>query len=164
MLNNNFKNWLVEQLYQTQVTQKFKKIDGTETNTTLYAFSSLFKANTAKINNITASGFTFALGSGTTPATKEDYFVETQIDNDEHFSIAAASIVNNANQGKVICQQVWNYSNSENPTQEVTINEIGFCVCNGSGSQRYMMAREVLESPITVKDGDTFSVAITIGG
>ena len=164
MLNNNFKNWLVGQLNQSIVAQTLIKIDGTTNSAVQPQFLSVFKAKTAKINNLSSYGFTFALGSGTTPATKNDYFVETQIDNDEHFSIAAASIVNNANQGKVICQQVWNYSNPENPTEEVTINEIGFCVCFDTAALRFMMARDVLESPITVKDGDTFSVAMTIGG
>jgi hypothetical protein len=50
-------------------------------------------------------------------------------------------------------------------TSEITIKEIGLFmkVNSTANSKSAMLAREVLDSPITVNNGDIFSVSMVIG-
>lgn len=166
MFNNNGKNYFIGYVSTSgAIEQKYKKIDGTENSGALYTSSGMWSPKTSKIDSISSAGSTFVLGSGTTPAAKTDYFVETQIDNTANFSITSASLINAKNQGQdafAVIQQIWSYTNTESPTTEVTINEIGLCL-NHTTYGKIMVAREVLESPIKVKDGDSFIVAMKIG-
>jgi len=107
---------------------------------------------------------TFAFGSGTTAPTLDDYVLETPID-DTNFTPINANIQNPTDtvgmENACILSQIWRYDG----TSEITINEIGwYAMWGDSGDNIVMLDRTVLDNPITVNNGDTFTIALTIGG
>jgi hypothetical protein len=79
--------------------------------------------------------------------------------------LISATRINASNQGinnRCVLEQTYTY----NGTSQITINEIGLMYKdNRVADEAYMtlVAREVLDSPITVSNGDTFTVSMIIG-
>lgn len=128
--------------------------------------------NPASITNIVASKLsslegnasnsgkaTFALGSGTN--TDIDKHTLGNLISDTDFTLNSASRTNPASQGlknKCILSQTITY----NGNTEITISEIGLFAIMGNGSA-CLVAYELLDSPITVNQDDTFTVSMIIG-
>ncbi len=93
------------------------------------------------------------LGTGTTPATINDYCLEEVI-TDLTFTIGTNSWIDYT----IVVSETW-YNASENA---VTINEIGHFIAPSNSSYAVvMMARQVLESPITINAGDSRVITFT---
>ena len=166
MLNRNFANIMLGMLSinstgygDNSIPLVNKNGQNVTTASSAYAgkiLNHIANSTAVKVGSVTNSGF--AIGSGTTAETFDDYALANPID-DTNFSVVAASRGKNSSDQSVILQQIWQY----NGTSEIQINEIGlFADCFGGIVA--MFDRTVLDSPITVNNGDTFTIALTIGG
>ena len=96
-------------------------------------------------------------GTGNTPVTAQDYRLENQLVDEITF----------VSQG-VVCdltkRTVTMTKTLQNVSQEpVTIRELGYIVHQQAGTENvnFLVAREVLDEPITVAPGETFMVPMT---
>ena len=99
------------------------------------------------------------LGTGSTTPSKSDYCLASAVDESD-FSVSASSKSQTSDK-KIVLTQTYQYNGSG----EIAINEIGLVVqvnLMGAG-QPLLMARVVLDSPITVHNGDIFTVSMVIG-
>lgn len=158
MLNKNFLNAITGGL-AGNVVRDFIDTAGVthNTNTSNYLLSYIGGLNTNKIANLGNRQSTFTIGSGTTDATINDYSLTSPID-ETNFTILSKNVTN----ADGICgySQVWQYTG----TEEITINEIGFAYKTGTYGETVLLDHTILDSPITVNNGDTFIIALTIGG
>lgn len=167
MLNKNFIN-IISSIVSNDSVAKVKQYNGTVENqyitgTNALALLRAFTTTKRSASSSRISGFT--IGSGTTSATLNDYALETDID-ETNFSIMSSNIIPsidyNSTPSSATFTQVWKY----NGETEITINEIAFWANYywNSASRIFIIDRTVLDSPITVNNGDTFTIAMTIGG
>lgn len=165
MLNRNFISIIMSQITNHQY---LTGIAGNQWDNYQSTFDGAFRKTslnwTTKLGNGGNNNATFVFGTDDTPATPDDYFINSRIDNNEAFSIISGGYICPADQAwnnqKCILSQIWQYTGNE----PVTIKEIGYCVDNSTAEYRIMYDRTVLDSPITVNNGDTFTIALTIGG
>lgn len=131
-----------------------------------YYVNGLKKFVAVKKSSLASQKSTFIIGSGDTAESVYDYTLANEID-DTDFTIDNASVTNptganetNWHDFKRTYTQTWTY----NGTSEVTIKEIGLVnMFDWNGQHFCLNARQVLDSPITVNQGDTFTVSMTIG-
>jgi len=114
------------------------------------------------------NGLFFSIGSGITSATIDDYALASNIDLTNFNIITGTNTLTTTdyNDTKRVMSQTWNYSGST----QIEINEIGLFYYWYAGTVspfsnlELMLDRTVLDSPIIVNNGDTFTIALTIGG
>jgi len=171
MLVNNYRRWLIS---ATGVSSAYKaqyiNRAGTSIPADYQGYNGAYLANNyfgaltvAALDAGTAAGnSTFAFGSGDTPANANDYDLASYI-NDSNFTIIAHSATNSNSQGVdnvLLLSQTLRYGGNS----ELTIKEFGlFVKMHYTAVPTVMIAREVLDSPITVNNGDTFTVSMAIG-
>ena len=105
-------------------------------------------------------------GTGTKEATVSDYKLQSPIEDDVFTPGSASTIYNTNYPGNYTITQSFVYNGST----DVTITEVGLInsvaksanVKNPDDYARLLMAREVLENPITVSKGQQFVVTMTI--
>lgn len=103
------------------------------------------------------------LGDGTTAPTKGDYAIENEVTG---LTLVSLTLPNNQsasyNFGELIGVfiAIGVFSNETN--DDITINEIAYYTQNSSLVGEIMLAREVLDSPVTVHPGHTKSFTMTI--
>jgi hypothetical protein len=122
-----------------------------------YTSGTMFYPSNSFTTGTTSAGI--VIGSGTTPATINDYKLESQIT-----SNISVSVVKNSddNYNRSLTLTVSNLNNSP-----LTIGEIG-TVCNAyigaeSGSCACLMDRTVLDEPITIPANGVGKVTYTTG-
>lgn len=176
MINNNYKGIMLYAPYNDANYPRVKKLNGTIAQPSS-SVSNLKTFLTLKYSDFLSSsngGCTFALGTSDTPATANDIVfatdptqpvsesnVSTLIDY-TNVSITSAQITRNTSvyDGNLVYIQTYSY----NGGSPLTIREVGL-IMHGSydvGGE-FFIAREVLDSPITVNNGDTFTVSMVIG-
>ena len=102
------------------------------------------------------NGFTLFVGTGDTTETAEDYKLASAVE----LAVTAASCLH-ADNGKTFVTRTFQ-NNTENA---VTIKEVGLYVfrCTGNVDNRVVMiARKVLEIPITLEVGDVYTFTYSI--
>ncbi len=107
-------------------------------------------------NNTNMYSSIFVGTGNTTPEAETNYTLDsvcTDCSND------SGSMTFNSATGKITCTKTFTYTGAE-PTE---IKEIGLFKCIWNSGQPILMAREVLATPISVSNGDTFTVTMTIG-
>ena len=103
-------------------------------------------------------------GTGTKEATVSDYKLQSPIEDDVFTPGSASTIYNTNYPGNYTITQSFVYTGNA----DVTITEVGLINSveksgsSSSGYARLLMAREVLENPITVSKGQQFVVTMTI--
>ena len=105
--------------------------------------------------NTTGQGVFFRVGTGKSAETVDDYKLDTDVS--ENFELIGISN-DTINYGRVFTCLFKNISNTD-----ITINEVGlFMKMYGKSSPQYfnnsvccLLARTVLETPITIKSGET---------
>lgn len=82
---------------------------------------------------------------------------------DSQFSTVSSQATTDVRSGQILYTRTMTY----NGVEPVEIKEVGFYFNSKGGSSSpsamVLLAREVLDSPITVHNGDTFTVSMTIG-
>lgn len=121
------------------------------------------------IHSQTATGYdssyytNLVVGSGTTPVTEDDYCLESEITT---LSSVAVTTSRNCANGTVTYKKTMTNTSSD----AITVSEIGIAFIavyatsgtSSSGTAFPVLAfREVLDTPITVAAGDTFTITIT---
>ena len=138
----------------------YTKTDGTTVSLSAYG-SDVIKCAWNLSNTIPApSQYSYiALGTGSTAPSRDDINLVAPV-TDSDFTVSASSKTLSADQ-KTILNQTYQY----NGVNEVVIAELGLIASvNYLGvGQPILMARVVLDSPVSVNNGDIFTVSMTIG-
>ena len=110
-------------------------------------------------NSVTASGRGVILGDGNTPVSLSDYCLSGNLITD--FS-ASTSVAVSYNNGKITAVATYNIVNTG--ASAFTIKEIGNRVRRTAGGYNYdiLIARALLETPVTIAPGDTGVVTYKI--
>ena len=97
------------------------------------------------------------IGSGNTPPTTTDYKLEAAITSIAGGEISQARTCDNGN-----AKAIFIYTGTYTGEQEVTITEIGICknmyYSTGINTTPVLFTRSLLDSPLTLNNGDRFSV------
>lgn len=110
-------------------------------------------------SNIMSSGFTFGIGSGTTPASKNDFKLETPYTyNTDYQGSEGMCTVTNSDTQTIITQSI-----DIKAIKEMTISEVSLVTCydsnmssNSSSTSNYVMVfRELLSTPLTLQATET---------
>ena len=125
------------------------------------AFTTFYQWNSGSYS----SGFTLGIGSGTTPASKSDYKLETPYAyNTDYQGYEGVCTVTNSDTQTVITQSV-----DVKALKDMTISEVSLVTCydsntssNSSFSPSYVMVfRELLSTPLTLKATETATFNFT---
>ena len=158
MLTKNYKKWLTHvtgDKVNTRINYKF--VDGTEATTTMANSTSLgFRDDILTTQTSTS---TLYVGTGTTSASAEDFKLENIVET----NLTAVSAHVYMTDDNLLLEKIFTYSGAET----IAITEIGLykkVVITSSGAYKNLcFAREVLNTPIMVTNGDTFTVTMAIG-
>lgn len=176
MLTNNFKQLLIGKIGYSGTAQEIRVINRNGDNKSIQSSEDLYgilvtRFGKSKLSQLEGyqevNSTTLAFGSGDTEVTKNDIsLAEMIVDTD--FVIKSQSSTNTANNTDVLGQQILGMTFQYNGADAQTIKEVGLFYRRGTPNvfAQYpliMFAREVLEQPITVNNGDTFTVSMTIG-
>ena len=93
------------------------------------------------------------IGSGTTPPSNDDYKLESEY-TDSEFSYGSNSISLTEEDGYLVLRIARMFTNVSGSSK--TISEVGLGCCSRASDQypMFLLARDVLSSPITVEDGE----------
>lgn len=173
MVNQNFINLMsLHGLFLTNYTKNVKKIDGTDAiidyNTCIDL--NMFSRNKKTYYDITldasrqyANEATFGFGSGTKEPSVDDFSLES-VFADNVFTVETFNynVENNSYKPKYMFTITYKYTGADT----ITISEVGMftklSVSASATTAPLMLAREVLETPITVSNNDIFTVTMTI--
>lgn len=155
------------------VTKTFKDIsganiscsNGTGNQTSLWnvlsgALSDNYATNASALNSPNVCGIAF--GTGTTPPTDEDYFVESYV-SDFTFVSAAYSSVDQTDSLGTYDEIVASYKYTG--ASEVTITEVGYYGCmvhTGSSIGKFLVERELITPGVTLNTNDIITISIKL--
>lgn len=111
------------------------------------------KQTTTIASSASYKSLNFMVGTGTTPATSTDYKMEAQITS----GISCTSTYNYSTASGVIHR---NATISNTSTDSITITEIGISAADYIAGQ-ILIYREVLEEPIVLEGGESFTFTLT---
>lgn len=161
MLTNNFRK-LLKYMFKHDVSfngGNMVGLDGKETVFTNDDSNPLSWLNSSKqailTSDTTKDGVFIAYGSGTTIATSNDYKLESEI-TDLTLLVNSVSITDN---GYIITSSVKNTSD-----EDIIVKELGIFEALKVHGVRptFMLTRNVLETPITIKPNETKTFTVTI--
>jgi hypothetical protein len=163
--NDNYIKLMVSTI--GQMATAITRLDGTTQNIT-FSGSSLsvyFTPSSVKEGTLSSRAGTFIIGDSNTAFDKSQYNLISRID-DTDFLIIRYSKSNTSLQSTVAIQQVWQYNGADLADgEEIVIREVGYVCFENAGGSKFMVNREVLDTPITVKhNGDAFTLEMAIGG
>ena len=120
---------------------------------TSYQWADVLNVQNGGISQIYYNGLVIFVGTGDTPVTSNDYC----LDNAVELAVTAASCTHTENNKTYISRTFQNNTGSS-----VTITEIGCYVfrCHATGQNKLdivMIGRRVLQSPVTIADGDMYN-------
>lgn len=175
MITQNFINLMsLRGLFNTSYVKNVKKIDGSDA--LLHRDSGLnlgtFSYNKKTYydimlneNSLNMNGAVFGLGSGTREPSIDDFSLESVFDDNVFIVETFNCVVDNSYKPKYIFTITYKYTG----TDTITISEVGMftkielaATSTGHYAAPLMLAREVLETPITVSNGDIFTVTMTL--
>lgn len=163
MLLNNFKDWLYGtvsyNLYGSRGGVGYKSIDGNTVNLNWNEDNNFLVAPRESISQLSNNGdHCLVLGTNNTPVTVDDCEWKNDITDLSTLSTSFFRATVNGNRVIRVTRSVAN--NTEN---DITVSEVGIVV-NDYSSRKILIAREVLETPITVKaNGGAQVFGIDIG-
>ena len=178
MINQNFASLALRNLLTTRPTSYYiKKIDGSfgniwnNTSGTFYIDKTFGKISYYTFlngkNTYIVGNLTFGLGLGTLEPSINDYCLQTPIE-DDVFLITSASNTEYDNTTFTelpLYQRTLSITYQYLGTDTVTISEVGLFFVGGYSNvayPKYMLSRDVLETPITVSTNDVFTVTMVI--
>jgi len=107
------------------------------------------------------SGIALLLGSGATAPSSADYNMEEIITDYTVSSQSAYAPARNKTYDDVLVS-VTRVAKNETP-KDFTVSELGCFVCITQLTNSILIAREVLDTPITIASGESYSFTMTIG-
>lgn len=165
MLTNNFRKILNYMFKNTTLVVKDnivgldgKIIDYTDEDSIPLNFLNISKQAILTSDSTTGNGVFIAYGNGTTIATSNDYNLESEISG----LTLLGNFLSITDNGYITTSSVKNTSN-----EDIIVKELGlFETSNGQDSYgarvTFMLTRNVLETPITIKPNETKTFTITI--
>lgn len=163
MILNNFKNWWYGTVnsydYSERGATSYNNIDGTTVNLSRNNNNTFLNIQYGSLSQLDNNGrFCLVLGSNNTPVTIDDCEWKNDITDLSTISLSFSIATVNGNRVLRITRSVVN--NTEN---DITVSEVGLVVMEYS-RQKILIAREVLDTPITVKaNGGAQIFGIDIG-
>ena len=142
----------------------------TYNGTTVYVANKMAFPASVSSSVITSAGSStgIQIGSGTTPATEDDYHLESQLTSGCSASAPTMEFGEDENGNPIVEYTFTVTNNSENP---ITISEIGYfqnlyaSTTKGSTSatnKNCMLDRTVLSSPVTIPAGEYAAIKYTL--
>lgn len=124
------------------------------------------KAEDGTVTSVSSSytGETYLyVGNGNTAPTADDYCLESKISTLTLVQESKTHQAANAtiNYGEAITSDVAVYQN--NTSADITVNEIGLFFKDTWYNRYFMIAREVLDSPVIIEPNKSYSFSVTIG-
>lgn len=176
MITKNYARWGAETYFRDNsgsVSGKIyiKNIDGMVENksfsdkyiaTNLWKFGQTLFMDTSLRSLTTGEGTGMFLGTGNTPATKDDYKLENTLDFAEDGLTVLSETLNHMVDENTLYNYVLTVKN--NSTEAITISESGMIsrVNNSDINETFLWARDTFE-PVTLQPGDTRAFTMTIG-
>ena len=163
MLTKNFYSYIRAAFQKTSAS--FKTISGTVSNTTLNSDNPPFKT----MNSWTASSNScgVAFGTGTTPATPSDYFLESILSSTE-IGVSTPSAVSfsrfDTYEEYSVTFGITNKTDSAIVISEVGLITEPYYLANGNNYThiRALVDRTVLDTPVTIPAGQSKQITYTI--
>ena len=113
------------------------------------------------LGNISEKTFQVSIGTGTTNVEKTDYKLESIISSGYTASVEEKIINAPSKTDTSMYNVVTNITNTSS-SETIQFSEIGLFVYCNSNSFRYMIAREVFDTPITLAPGETKSFVMKL--
>ena len=142
MLTNNFLSYLVQAFSKTSSN---KPISGSVS--TQYPPKGFYNLCEIKI------------GTGSTPAKRTDYLLESPIDSSKYTSSYTVACSTDFNVENSFLNVQCSFTNTSD--DELVVSEIG-AFGSSYGDRNFMYAREVLDSPVTIPVGETKSFVLKL--
>lgn len=175
MVNQNFINLMsLKGLFSGSYTKNVKKIDGTDSviNRNSFINLNMFSYDKKTYYDITQNETgqnsgepTFGFGSGTKEPSIDDFSLESVFADNVFIVESSNYTVDNSYKPKYIFTITYKYTG----TDIITISEVGLfskqtlaVTSTDHIAVPLMLAREVLETPITVSNSDVFTVTMTL--
>ena len=155
MLTKNFYSYM--RAYLQKATAKFTKTDGTTNWTPISSEYPPFKVMNNWSFSTGQTGVSF--GTGTTPATTSDYFLESILTSTQ-ISVSAPSAVS-FSRGDTYDEYSATFGITNETTEAITISEVGLTAMPSSGGHT-LVDRTVLDNPITIPAGQSKQITYTI--
>ena len=137
---------------------KLVKIDGNATTTSFNASTSVIRSNIFEVGSAN-QGIVMNLGSGTTPPTVDDYWLDEPLTSDDYYCSSPASYasVSATEDGQII------YTCTFTALRDMTVNEICISANAGTNTGKVMIARKIVPTRY-VSQGEiiTFSYVIQL--
>ena len=162
MLNDNFRTIMTSVIMQSNSPAgKVVLLDGTKVSSHSSA-SVVFGTSLVVVYTASPTREALVVGSGTTPATMEDYKLENPITS----GLATYSVSRNVTFAKEYSEAVWTLTLSNTSSAPITVSEIGYVTAFTSGSasttQYALTDRTVLDTPITIPAGESRTLTYSI--
>ena len=155
MINKNLIS-LMRSIFSSESGFKLKNLQGSELTWSNRQFYNMFSSDLMYKDYSNMSddnvGIYLLIGSGTTPATSNDYKLDNVESNYTVITQNHTVFTTYGNQILVINRIIQNTSSSA-----ITINELGLC------GLKIMIAREVLAEPVVLQPGEKHTFTMTIG-
>ena len=116
---------------------------------------------TAGLGMSSEKTFQVSIGTGTTNVEKTDYKLESIISSGYTASVEEKIINAPSKTDTSMYNVVTNITNTSS-SETIQFSEIGLFVYSKSNSFRYMIAREVFDTPITLAPGETKSFVLKL--
>ena len=113
------------------------------------------------LGNSSAKTFQVSIGTGTTNVEKTDYKLESIISSGYTASVEEKIINAPSTTDTSMYNVVTNITNTSS-SETIQFSEIGLFVYLNTNSFRYMIAREVFDTPITLAPGETKSFVLKL--
>ena len=116
---------------------------------------------TANLGTSSEKTFKVSIGTGTTNVEKTDYKLENIISSGYTASVEEKIINAPSETDTSMYNVVTNITNTSS-SETIQFSEIGLFVYQNTYGQRYMIAREVFDTPITLAPGETKSFVLKL--
>lgn len=164
MFTKNFHSCVAAKFYRTNIPNGLVAVDGTVCDAGYCTSSHNYEKLFDYIYNLSKSGGSgVRIGNGTTPATPNDYKLESQITSGfSYYNQSGASL--SADEDGVSMFATYAITNTS--AEPLVISEIGVfasvCQSNTSATTSALLERTVLETPITISPGEAKTLTYTI--
>lgn len=162
MLTKNFYAYIRADFSEKTTEATFTKTDGTTSTVSLSSDYPPFKVMNKWAKSTTGTGVSF--GTGTTPATASDYFLESIL-TDTQINVSTPSSIS-FSRYDAYEEYTVTFGVTNKTADAITISEMGLTAmpCSpNSGSNYYALVdRTVLDAPVTIPAGQSKQITYTI--